>query len=86
MISTVVKLSALDDEEKLNLKNNGLRIAFNAENTQTREVINDTRYIRYIAFLNGSRNGEEFEAPLKFHVCSESELRDFATPTKQAKL
>ena len=59
-IATTEEMSALDDFDRLNLQDEGLRLAFSADNFE-RVSLNDARYIRFLVMLFGYRDGEIYE-------------------------
>ena len=82
-ISTTEEFSALKDTEKVNLSSEGLKIAWHAENFD-REVLHDPRFVKFVIMLYGLKDGEEYGVPVQYHECTEAELRQFATPSKDS--
>ena len=84
-IATTEELSALDESDRLNLRDQGLRLAFSAETFQ-RETLNDARYIKYLVMLFGYRDSEIYEQAIQFHECTQQDLDKFAPPSRDAEV
>lgn len=87
-ISFSEKISAFDESTVLDLKSAGLKFAFTAEkeNGTTYELVNDSRYVRFMATVSGYTEGDWGLRPISFHECTEAELKEFAPPTHDSKL
>ena len=87
-ISSSEKGSALDESTELDLKSAGLKFAFTAEKEIGSSIVlmNDSRYVRFMATVSGYTEGEWGLRPIDFHECTEAELKEFAPPISDSKL
>ena len=72
-VSTTEEKSALDEFDVLNLKDAGLKFAFQAEDFDNLPKV-DSRYVRFLVFISGYANDDYFDIPIPYHRCSNDEL------------
>ena len=80
-VSTFIEEFVLTSDDKVNLKNSGLRFAWTMEGYSDKELKNDPRYVKYLMRMAGRRNGKLIEKILDWHMCTEKDLEEFAQPT-----
>lgn len=71
-VSFSEKVAALDESTVLDLKSAGLRFAFTAEKEigATSELVNDPRYVKFMATVSGYTEGDWGHKPISFHECT----------------
>ena len=83
-VSTFIEEFALGSDDKVNLKNVGMRFAWTFEGYSDKELKNDPRYVKQLVRMSGRTAGKSEEIILSFHVCTEEDLKYFAPPTADA--
>ena len=73
-VSTYMEQNFYDSDEKINLKEKGIRFAFGIEGFLDKELKNDPRYVKIYVRAAGKRNGKPHVTMLDHHICSEDEL------------
>ena len=73
-----------DSSEVVNLLDQEIRFAFAIEGSLDLSFKNDTQYVKYIARLVGMQENEPFEIITPFHICTDEDYAQFATPTSDA--
>ena len=84
-ISKTEEIAALDESDVLNLGEAGLKFAFTAENFDF-ESMTDPRFVKFVVLLSTSSNGDYKDTPVMYHTCTETELREIASPTGEAEV
>ena len=74
----------LTSDDKLNLKDAGMRFAWSIEHYTNKKLLNDPRYVKILMRMSGRRNGELQETILDYHLCTDEDFESFAPPTLDA--
>ena len=77
--------SHFDALETVNLNEIGFKVAFSFRNLFTAELIDDSRYVKWIVRKNGYRNGTAFEELLPYHKCTDADYAGFYPPAKNSQ-
>ena len=83
-ISEVTEKAVYDSSELMNLNEEGFRFAFSFEGYLDEERKDNPAYVKNLVRLTGLKNGEKYERIIPYHECEESDLQEFAPPTKGA--
>ena len=83
-ISSHKQQNYFDSSDVIDLKENGLRFAFNVEGYIDRQVKDDPAFVKYLVRTYGKKNGVPREKILNYHKCSNNELDLFAEPSKES--
>ena len=57
-VSTFMEELMLTSDDKLNLKDAGMRFAWSIEHYTNKKLLNDPRYVKILMRMSGRRNGE----------------------------
>ena len=85
IVSFFVEEQALTSEQKLNLRDAGLRFAWTIEGYIDKKKKVDPRYVKYLVRTYGAKDGKTYEKIFDYHECTEEELKQFAPPTRDAE-
>ena len=69
--------------ETVNLNEIGFRFAFSFRNYKSHELIDDSRYVKWIIRKTGKQNGTSFEEILPHHKCTDADYAGFYPPAKR---
>ena len=72
-VSSYVEKSIFTSDDILNLKENGIRIAFGFEGYLDGEFKDDPRYVKHLVRMWGKSQGKKFETLLPYHRCTEDD-------------
>jgi hypothetical protein len=77
--------SFFDISETLNLYDINFRLAFSFRNYNTKELIDDPKYVKWIVRKRGIRNGDKFEELLPYHKCTDADFDKFYPVSQNSK-
>ena len=80
-VSTFTEEFVLNSEDKLNLKEAGMRFAWTFEGYSDKKLKNDPRYVKQLVRMSGRAEGKSVETILDYHACTWDDLEYFAEPT-----
>ena len=76
-ISSHLQKNYFDSEDKIDFKENDLRMAFIVEGFIDELPRDDPAYIKYLVRIYGKKDGVRYEKILDYHKCSMEELNHF---------
>ena len=77
--------SHFDALESVNLNEIGFKVAFSFRNYFSEELIDDSRFVRWIVRKNGIKNGKEFEELVPYHKCTDADYAGFYPVAKNSE-
>ena len=83
-VTSVLETDAFDFNDVLNLYDVGFRFAFSVTHNGG-ILVNDPRYVKYIALMRGKEGGEHAETVLSFHECTDDDWKLFPPAAKSAR-
>ena len=63
--------SYFDVTETVNLNEINFRLAFSYRSYNSKELVDDPRYVRWIVRMRGRRDGKDYEELLPYHKCTD---------------
>ena len=71
-ISTIP--SFFEINKTINLNDVNFRLGFSFRSYNTKELVDDSRYVKWIVRMRGKRNGVDFEDMLPYHKCTDADF------------
>ena len=84
-INDYVIPSYFHDLEYVNLDEIGFKVAFSFRNYSSLELIDDSRYVKWIVRKYGLQNGTDYEELVPYHKCTDADYAGFYPVAKNSE-
>lgn len=79
-VTSVLEPDVFDQNDAMNLNEIGFRLAFSVRGFYDKQLKDDPRYVKYLAKIEGIKDGESFDKRIPFHKCTDEDWNEFPPP------